>query len=58
MSHEKMYDMVKADYFIENYEEQEKLSLRNHMIRMPECIDECTGINIFGKKIKSQIFIL
>ncbi len=56
MSHEKMYDMVKADYFIENYEEQEKLSLRNHMIRMPECIDECTGINIFGKKIKSIAF--
>ena len=56
MSHEKMFDMVKADYFIENYEEQEKLSLRNHMIRMPECIDECTGINIFGKKIKSIAF--
>jgi len=56
MGHEKMYDLVKADYFIENYTEQEKNSLRSHMIKMPDCIEQCEGITIFGKKIKSIAF--
>ncbi len=30
--------------------------LRNHMIRVPEAIDECPGINIFGRTLKSIAF--
>ena len=30
--------------------------LRNHMLMAPECIDECSGIRIFGKRIKSIAF--
>lgn len=30
--------------------------LRNHMLLMPECISECSGIRIFGRTIKSLIF--
>lgn len=58
MNQKKMYhyDMVKADYFITDYEKQEKNSLRSHMIRVPECINDCRGIHIFGKKIKSIAF--
>ena len=31
-------------------------SLRNHMIEMPEVIRKCSGIVIFGKRIKSIVF--
>jgi len=31
-------------------------SLRNHMIAVPEIINECGGIRIFGKLIKSLVF--
>ncbi|MCL2365954.1 MAG: hydrolase [Oscillospiraceae bacterium] len=31
-------------------------SLRNHMITVPEIIDTCGGIRIFGKLIKSLVF--
>ena len=31
-------------------------SLRNHMITVPEIINECGGIRIFGKLIKSLVF--
>jgi len=31
-------------------------SLRNHMITVPELIQECGGIRIFGKLIKSLVF--
>ena len=27
--------------------------LRNHMLVVPECINECSGIRIFGRTIKS-----
>ena len=30
--------------------------LRNHMLLVPECINECSGIRIFGRTIKSFIF--
>jgi len=30
--------------------------LRSHMIEVPECINECGGIRIFGKLIKSLVF--
>ena len=30
--------------------------LRNHMLMVPECINECSGIRIFGRTIKSFIF--
>ena len=30
--------------------------LRNHMLMVPECINECSGIRIFGKRIKSIAF--
>lgn len=31
-------------------------NLRKHMIRVPECINRCTGISIFGKLIKSLAY--
>ena len=31
-------------------------NLRKHMIRVPECINEATGISIFGKLMKSIAF--
>ena len=31
-------------------------SLRSHMIEIPECIRKCSGIVIFGKRIKSIVF--
>ena len=31
-------------------------NLRKHMIRVPECINACTGISIFGKLIKSLAY--
>ena len=30
--------------------------LRNHMVLTPECMQECTGIRIFGRLLKSIIF--
>ena len=30
--------------------------LSNHMLRVPECINECSGIRIFGRTIKSFVF--
>jgi len=30
--------------------------LRSHMIQVPPCISECTGIRIFGRRIKSFVF--
>lgn len=31
-------------------------NLRNHMIHVPKCIEECSGIRIFGKMIQSIVF--
>lgn len=31
-------------------------TLRSHMIQIPECIRKCSGILIFGKRIKSIVF--
>lgn len=31
-------------------------NLRRHALRVPEIINECSGIEIFGKKIKSLVF--
>ena len=31
-------------------------NLRKHMIRVPECLNKCTGISIFGKLIKSLAY--
>ena len=31
-------------------------TLRNHSIRLPHCIRECSGIRIFGMRIKSIAF--
>lgn len=31
-------------------------NLRKHMLMVPECIKECSGIRIFGKRIKSIVF--
>ena len=30
--------------------------LRNFMLRVPECIHECSGIRVFGKRIRSLVF--
>ena len=32
-------------------------TLRNHSIRLPHCIRECSGIRIFGMRIKSLSLI-
>lgn len=31
-------------------------TLRSHMIQIPECVRKCSGILIFGKRIKSIVF--
>lgn len=31
-------------------------ALRGRMVRVPECIDECSGITVLGKRIKSLLF--
>ncbi len=31
-------------------------TLRNFMLKVPECIHACTGIKVFGRRIKSLIF--
>lgn len=33
-----------------------KGTLRNHVVEVPTCIRECSGIKIFGKRIKSLLF--
>ncbi len=33
-----------------------KGALRSHVIEVPSCIRECSGIKIFGKRIKSLLF--
>lgn len=33
-----------------------KGTLRSHVIEVPSCIRECSGIKIFGKRIKSLLF--
>lgn len=33
-----------------------KCSLRNHIVEVPTCIRDCSGIKIFGKRIKSLLF--
>lgn len=31
-------------------------NLRSHMITIPQCISQCSGIRIFGRRIKSLVF--
>ena len=31
-------------------------TLRNHSLEVPDCIAECSGIRIFGRRIKSLVF--
>jgi len=31
-------------------------TLRSHLLEVPACISECTGIRIFGRRIKSLVF--
>lgn len=31
-------------------------TLRSHLLEVPQCISECTGIRIFGRRIKSLVF--
>ena len=31
-------------------------NLRNFMLRVPECIHDCTGIRVFGKRIRSLVY--
>ena len=31
-------------------------TLRNHMIMIPTCVSECSGIRVFGRRIKSLAF--
>lgn len=31
-------------------------TLRSHMIKIPHCISECSGIRVFGRRIKSLAF--
>lgn len=31
-------------------------NLRSHMITIPTCISECSGIRVFGRRIKSLVF--
>ena len=31
-------------------------TLRSHLLEVPTCISACTGIRIFGRRIKSLVF--
>lgn len=31
-------------------------NLRSHMITIPRCVSECSGIRVFGRRIKSLVF--
>lgn len=31
-------------------------TLRNHSLTIPACVSECSGIRIFGRRIKSLAF--
>lgn len=33
-----------------------KGTLRSHMIELPQCIREASGIRVFGKRLKSFVF--
>ena len=56
MQNRKFYELMEEENtFMESYDQQEQQSLRNHIIRVPECINECRGIRIFGKTIKSIV---
>jgi len=41
---------------VERYVPEIKGTLRRHMIEVPECIQQASGIRIFGKKIRSLAF--
>ena len=41
-----------AGKYIPSYEG----NLRSHMITIPGCISQCTGIKVFGRRIKSLVF--
>ena len=30
--------------------------LRKHSLQVPRCISECSGIRVFGRRIKSLVF--
>ena len=45
-------NMEKSEKVIPSYEGM----LRSHMIQVPTCIADCTGIRIFGRRIKSLVF--
>ena len=32
--------------------------LRSHVVEVPSCIRDCSGIKIFGKRIKSLLFTM
>ena len=31
-------------------------TLRSHLVEVPQCIAECSGIRVFGRRIKSLVF--
>ena len=38
--------------FVPEYEGE----LRTHALQIPRCISECSGIRVFGRRIKSLVF--
>ena len=38
--------------FVPTYEGE----LRKHALQIPRCISECSGIRVFGRRIKSLVF--
>ena len=38
--------------FVPEYEGE----LRKHALQIPRCISECSGIRVFGRRIKSLVF--
>ena len=38
--------------FVPTYEGE----LRKHALQVPRCISECSGIRVFGRRIKSLVF--
>ena len=47
-----MSEMEKVRKKVPEYEG----TLRNHMVKIPTCISECSGIRVFGRRIKSLAF--
>lgn len=45
-------NMEKTRKWVPEYEG----TLRSHMIKVPTCISECSGIRVFGRRIKSLAF--